>query len=87
MRLTRWIPTFLAVPLAGLITIETVGSFDGAASGAAAGLLAGAIVGGAQWLALRSAGIGRGWIAATLITGLVLRRLLPAPTLRVAPAA
>ena len=36
MRLTRWIPTFLAFPLAGLLTIETVGAFDGSASGAAA---------------------------------------------------
>ena len=52
MRLTRWIPTFLAFPLAGLLTIETVGAFDGSASGAAAGLLAGAVIGAGQWLAL-----------------------------------
>jgi hypothetical protein len=65
MTFLRWLPTFLAFPLAGLLTIETVGSVDGPVTGAVAGLLAGAVVGAGQWLALRAAGIGRGWIAAT----------------------
>jgi hypothetical protein len=34
-------------------------------SAAAGGLLAGAVIGGAQWLALRSRGIGRRWVAYT----------------------
>jgi hypothetical protein len=65
MTLKRWLPTFLAFPLGGLVAIETVGSAHGPASAAAAGLVAGAIIGAGQWLALRPRGIGRGWIGAT----------------------
>ena len=65
MTFLRWLPTFLAFPLAGLITIESVGSLDGPASAAAAGLLAGAVIGTGQWLALRSRGVGPRWIAYT----------------------
>ena len=64
MTFTRWLPTFLAFPLAGLITIETVGSLSGPASAAAGGLLAGAVIGAGQWLALRPR-VGRRWIGAT----------------------
>src|SRR4051812_108584 len=40
MTFTRWLPTFLAFPLGGLLAIEAVGGLDGAASGAAGGLIA-----------------------------------------------
>jgi hypothetical protein len=61
----RWLPTFLAFPLGGLIAVETIGSIDGPLTAAAAGALAGAIIGTGQWLALRSRGIDRRWIAYT----------------------
>jgi hypothetical protein len=65
MTFTRWLPTFLAFPLGGLIAVETVGSVHDPLSAAAAGLLAGAVIGTAQWLALRARGVGRRWIAHT----------------------
>jgi hypothetical protein len=65
MTFKRWLPTFLAFPLGGLLALLTVGSLDGPVSAAAGGLLAGAVIGAGQWLALRSHGIGRRWIAYT----------------------
>jgi hypothetical protein len=65
MNFKRWLPTFLAFPVGGLLAIETVGPLTGPASAAAGGLLAGAVIGAAQWLALRSRGIGAIWVAAT----------------------
>jgi hypothetical protein len=65
MFLKRWLPTFLAFPLGGLIAMETVGRLHDPASAAAGGLLVGAVVGAAQWWALRSRGVGRRWIALT----------------------
>src|SRR5215218_2593464 len=65
MNFKRWLTTFLAFPLGGLLAIETLGSLDDVASGAAGGLLAGAVIGAGQWLALRSRGIGRRWVAYT----------------------
>jgi hypothetical protein len=65
MTFKRWLPTFLAFPLGGLLAIETVGSLHDPVSAAAGGLLAGAVIGGGQWLALRSRGIGRRWAGYT----------------------
>jgi hypothetical protein len=65
MTFKRWLPTFLAFPIGGLLAIETVGSLDDPVSAAAGGLLAGAVIGAGQWLALRSRGIGRRWVAYT----------------------
>jgi hypothetical protein len=61
----RWLPTFLAFPLGGLLAVHTVGAIDGPLSAAAGGALAGAIIGAGQWLALRSYGIGARWIVYT----------------------
>ena len=61
MTLKRWLPTFLAFPLGGLLAFETVGSATGPATAAAGGLLAGAVIGVGQWLALRNEGIDRRW--------------------------
>jgi hypothetical protein len=61
MTLKRWLPTFLAFPLGGLLAFETVGSATDPATAAAAGLLAGAVIGVGQWLALRSEGVDRRW--------------------------
>jgi hypothetical protein len=65
MSFKRWLPTFLAFPLGGFLALETVGSLDDPLSAAAGGLLAGAVIGGGQWLALRSRGVGRRWVAYT----------------------
>ncbi|HEX8105774.1 MAG TPA: hypothetical protein VF533_24375 [Solirubrobacteraceae bacterium] len=65
MTFTRWLPTFLAFPPAGYLAFETLGSLDGPVSAGAGGLLAGTVIGAAQWLALRSSGVGRRWVACT----------------------
>jgi hypothetical protein len=65
MTFKRWLPTFIAFPIGGYLAMETVGSVAGPVSAAAGGLLAGAVIGAGQWLALRSHGVGRGWISAT----------------------
>lgn len=65
--LIRWIPTFLAFPLAGLVTVATVGPLTSPALGALGGLLAGAVVGAGQWLALRGLGVARAWWLATAV--------------------
>jgi hypothetical protein len=65
MSLYRWLPTFLAFPLGGLLAIEIVGGLDGRLAGAAGGAISGAVLGLAQWLALRPYGVGRDWIAVT----------------------
>jgi hypothetical protein len=65
MTFKRWLPTFLAFPIGGLLAIQTVGSLDTPIKAAVGGLVAGAVIGAGQWLALRSAGIGRRWIGYT----------------------
>jgi hypothetical protein len=65
MTLKRWLSTFLAFPLGGLLAIEAVGSRVDPASAAAGGLIAGAVIGIGQWLALRPSGIGPRWAAYT----------------------
>jgi hypothetical protein len=65
MTFTRWLPTFLGFPIGGYIATQVVGSLHDPLSAAAGGLLAGAIIGGAQWLALRTRGMTRRWVAYT----------------------
>jgi hypothetical protein len=65
MTFKRWIPTFLAFPLGGLLAMIAIGSLDGPVTAAAGALVAGTVIGAGQWLALRSEGIGRRWIAYT----------------------
>ena len=65
MTFKRWLPTFLAFPIGGWLAIETVGSLHDPVSAAAGGLLAGSVIGAAQWLALRTVGIGRRWAGYT----------------------
>lgn len=63
----RWLPTFLAFPAAGLLTISTIGPLRSPAAGLVGGALAGAVLGGAQWLALRSSAVTRAWWLATVV--------------------
>ena len=65
MSFKRWLPTFLAFPIGGFIAIQAIGSLDTPVKAAVGGLVAGAVIGAGQWLALRSAGIGRRWIGYT----------------------
>lgn len=62
MRWTRWLPTFLAFPLGGVLAMWVIGSSTSPASAAAGGLIAGAAIGAGQSLALRA---GARWIVAT----------------------
>jgi hypothetical protein len=66
-RILRWIPTFLAFPLSGLVAILVVGSTSGALAALLAGAVVGTVLGLAQWLALRASGVGRGWWLATAV--------------------
>src|SRR4051812_24959561 len=61
MTFTRWLPTFLAFPIGGLLAFETVGSVTNAGTAAAAGLIAGAVIGAGQWRALRDHGVDGRW--------------------------
>ena len=66
MSLLRWLPTFLAFPLGGLIAMLLL---DGSTSPWAAlggGIIVGATIGAAQWLALGGA-VGPRWLIATVI--------------------
>ena len=67
MTFKRWIPTFLAFPIAGWVVIETVGASDGPLPAALGGLAAGAAIGAAQWLALRGAGVTQRWVGRTAV--------------------
>ena len=67
MSFTRWISTFLGFPLGGLVALLVVGSVDGPISATIGGLLAGAVIGTAQWLALRSRGVGPRWAIYTTV--------------------
>jgi hypothetical protein len=64
MTFKRWLPTFLAFPIAGWLAIETIGSAAEPLPAAAGGLLVGAALGAAQWLALRT---DRRWIGRTAV--------------------
>ena len=65
MTLKRWIPTFLAFPVAGWLAIEALGSSEEPLSALAGGLAVGAAIGAAQWPALRGAGVTHRWIGRT----------------------
>ena len=65
MSFMRWLPTFLGFPIGGYLATQVVGSLQDPVTAAAGGLVAGAIIGGAQWLALRSAGMSPRWVGYT----------------------
>jgi len=62
MTFRRWLPTFLAFPIGGYVTMQIVGGASSPLKAAAGGLIAGAIIGAGQWLALRGS---RRWIGYT----------------------
>lgn len=88
MSLLRWLPTFLAYPLGGLIAMLLLGSAMTPWAAVLGGTIVGAVVGAAQWLALRPA-VGPRWIIATVIAvpvGAITAALVVGPPVT-APAA
>jgi hypothetical protein len=73
--LLRWIPTFLAFPIGGLLAKLIFGSANSAAKSVGGGLIVGLVVGLIQYAALNKYGISTSWIAATAIA-LVLAALI-----------
>ena len=69
MTIKRWLPTFLAFPLGGLIAMGVIGSLDDPLTGAIGGLLAGAVIGAAQALALGAGLRFAGYTAAAMAAG------------------
>jgi MFS family permease len=70
MFFVRWIPTFLAFPLAGLLAMFIVGPNQNPLTALAVGAIAGAVIGAAQWLALGRLTDWR-WAVGTLVAVIV----------------
>lgn len=73
--LLRWIPTFLAFPIGGLLAKLIFGSANSAAKSVGGGLIVGLVVGLIQYAALNKYGISNSWIAATALA-LVIAALI-----------
>ena len=89
MSVLRWLPTFLAFPLGGLVSLLLFGSPSSPWSALAGGVIVGASIGGAQWLALGRV-VGPRWLivttAAVAVGGLLAWLLVGAPTTMAAGA-
>lgn len=69
--LLRWLPTFFAFPLAGLIASLALGPIDNPLEAAIAGADVGALLGLAQWWALRPLHISFDWFWSSAVAGMV----------------
>lgn len=67
----RWLPTFLAFPLAGLFASLAFGPIDNPLEAAVAGANLGAILGISQWWALKPLGVTFDWFWSTAIATMV----------------
>jgi len=89
MSVLRWLPTFLAFPLGGLISLLVLGPSSSAGIALAGGVIVGASIGGAQWLALGRLA-GPRWLVVTACaggTGGLLAWLIVGPPTTMAAAA
>lgn len=66
MSILRWLPTFLAFPIGGLLAISLLGSADDPLAAILGAGLAGLVIGLSQWLALGRA-VGAAWAIGTAI--------------------
>jgi hypothetical protein len=66
MSLLRWLPTFLAFPLGGFLSLLVFGSSASPLAALGGGVIVGAAIGAAQWLALGRVA-GWRWFAVTTI--------------------
>ena len=69
--LVRWMPTFLAFPLAGLLASLAMGPIKDLLSAAVAGAMVGAVLGLAQWWALKPLAISFDWAWSTAVATMV----------------
>jgi len=65
--LFRWIPTFLAFPLGGLLVVLALGPIRDPLAAAVSGAMVGSVLGLAQWWALKPLGISFDWAWATAV--------------------
>lgn len=88
MFLLRWIPTFLAFPIAGVLAALIVGPNDSVLTALAGGAILGGLVGAAQWLALGRSADWR-WAVGTLVAvaiGAALSMLAVGPPVAIGAA-
>lgn len=69
--LIRWTPTFLAFPIAGVLSKLFFGSASTVAKSVGGGLVVGLVVGLIQFAALKKYGVTSSWIAATAIAVMI----------------
>lgn len=65
--LLRWVPTFLAFPIGGLLAKLIFGSANSVIRSVGGGLIVGLVVGLFQFFALKKYGISTSWVVATAI--------------------
>lgn len=65
--LIRWIPTFLAFPLGGLLVVIALGPIRDPLAAAVSGAMVGSILGIAQWWALKPLGMSFDWAWTTAV--------------------
>ena len=69
--LIRWIPTFLAFPLGGLLVVLALGPVRDPLAAAVSGAMVGLTLGLSQWWALRPLGLSFDWAWATAVALMV----------------
>lgn len=67
----RWIPTFLAFPLGGLLVALALGPIRDPLAAAVSGAMVGSTLGLLQWWALRPLGLSFDWVWATAVALMV----------------
>lgn len=69
--LIRWVPTFLAFPLGGLLVVLALGPVRDPLAAAVSGAMVGSTLGLLQWWALRPLGLSFDWAWATAVALMV----------------